>query len=122
MVPDFDVLTVNRNGRAIVFVTGEIDLSVAARFRDALRVARNASSDVIIDLTEVRFIDSTGINALVGAYKAAPDPSRLRVVGARASVRRVFEMTGIAELLLDQGAEEQLDIPRRLSEGSGSGG
>jgi anti-sigma B factor antagonist len=121
MVLDFDVRTVNRNGRAIVFVTGEIDLSVAARFRDALRVAQNESSDVIVDLTEVTFMDARGIDALVGAYKAAKNPSGLRVVAARPSVRRVFEITGTAELLLDPDSGTQLETPSQLSEGSVGG-
>jgi len=40
MIPDFEVHTHNRDGHAMVFVSGEIDLPVGDRFRDALASLR----------------------------------------------------------------------------------
>lgn len=100
MMNVFNISTINRNGRAVVVVTGEVDLTVGEPFRAALTAAQNDSTDVIVDLTGVTFIDSTAINALIRARMAVPDGGRLRVVGARHSVRRVFEITGVCDLLL----------------------
>lgn len=91
---------VSHNGRAIVFIRGEMDMSSAAAVRDALSTAQQGSPDVIVDMTEVTFMDSTGINALMGAYRRAPYDGSVRVVGAKSIVRRVFEITGVSELLL----------------------
>jgi anti-anti-sigma factor len=95
-----DVTVVNANGRAIVFGRGEIDLASGQAFRDALFGAQLAAPEVIVDLSGVAFMDSTGINALIEAYRRAPNRGSLRVVGPSPAVRRVFEATGISELLL----------------------
>lgn len=105
VAPDFDIYTVNRHGRAIVYVTGEIDMNVAERFGDAVRGAQGESTDVIVDLSGVSFIDSSGIRVLINARGALTDGSRLRVVGPQRIPRRVFEVTGVADLLLEEKPE-----------------
>ena len=101
MIDDrFDVRVVKRNGRAMVFVCGDIDLASGQAFREALCTAQQGASDVIVDLSDVAFMGSTGINALIGASRRTPDEGCLRVVGARSAVRRVFDITGVTELLL----------------------
>ncbi len=101
MVNDsFGVRAANSNGRAIVFVQGEIDMSAGPAIRDALSTAQQHSPDVIIDVSDVTFMDSTGINALLRAHRQVPPGGSLRVVGATSAVRRVFDITGVSELLL----------------------
>ena len=101
MVSDrFDVKVVNGTGRAIVFVRGDIDLVSGQAFRDALLRAQEGAPDVIVDFSEVAFMDSTGIHALLGAYRRAQNRGSLAVVGSSPAVRRVFEITGVSELLL----------------------
>jgi anti-anti-sigma factor len=101
----FGVEVVNSNGRAIVSVRGEIDMSSGAVIRDALTRAQQGSPDVIVDLSDVTFMDSSGVNALLRAYYQAPPGGSLGVVGATSDIRRVFDITGLSELLL-------LDPPR----------
>lgn len=96
----FHATVANGNGRAIVFAHGEIDLASGQLFREALCKAQQGAPEVIVDLSHVVFMDSTGINALIGAHQRVPDQGSLRVVGTSPSVRRVFEITGIAALLL----------------------
>jgi anti-sigma B factor antagonist len=96
----FTVEVVNANGRAIVSLHGEIDMSCGPALRAALSAAQDGSPDVIVDLSGVTFMDSTGLNALIGAYHHAPEGGSLGVVGARWAVRRVFDITGLSELLL----------------------
>lgn len=101
MVNDsFGVRAANSNGRAIVFVQGEIDMSAGPAIRDALSTAQQGSPDVIVDVSDVTFMDSTGINALLRAYRQVPPGGSLRVLGATSAVRRVFDITGVSELLL----------------------
>jgi stage II sporulation protein AA (anti-sigma F factor antagonist) len=96
----FEVTVVNRNGRAIVYVRGEIDVASCQEFRAALLAAQTGAPDVIVDLSAVTFMDSSGINALIGAYRRASEPGSLHVVSPTPAVRRVFEITGMSELLL----------------------
>ncbi len=108
MVDDsFGVEVANSNGRAIVFVRGEIDMSAGPEIRDALSTAQQGSPDVIVDVSDVTFMDSTGINALLRAHRQVSPGGSLWVVGATSAVRRVFDITGVSELLLLE--------PRRLT-------
>ena len=96
----FGMEVVNANGRAVVSVHGEIDLGCGSALGDALWAAQEGSRDVIVDLSGVTFMDSTGLNALIGAYHRAPEGGSLRVVGPSSAIRRVFDITGLSELLL----------------------
>jgi anti-sigma B factor antagonist len=53
---------------------------------------------VIVDLSQVTYIDSTGINAFLRAHREAPE-GRFHMVGATEWIRKVFEITGVAMLL-----------------------
>jgi anti-anti-sigma factor len=96
----FDVRMVKVNGRAIVFASGEIDTSTGPAFRQALLAAQQGAPNVTVDLREVAFMDSTGVNALMGAYQRAPQGHSLRVVSPSPAVRRVLDITGVSEVLL----------------------
>jgi anti-sigma B factor antagonist len=100
MTQSFDVRVVNCDGHALVVGRGEIDMGSGPALRDALFAAQNEAADVIVDLSDVTFMDSTGINALIGAYRRRPTDGSLIVVGANSPVRRVFEITGFSELLM----------------------
>ncbi|WP_232677571.1 STAS domain-containing protein [Nocardioides sp. R-C-SC26] len=66
----FDVENVG--GRIVVRVTGEVELTSAAAFRLTLRGIMGAERpDVVIDLSGVEFMDSTGLGVLVGAQRQA---------------------------------------------------
>ena len=52
------------DGTTVLIAAGEIDMSNAASFRDALRQA-SASGDFTVDLTEVDYLDSAGLTALL---------------------------------------------------------
>jgi len=78
---------------------GELDLAGVgvARKRFAEAIATEPAR-VVIDLSELTFIDSTGISFLLSAVKQN-DSGRLRFVACKApAVRRVFAITGVAEL------------------------
>ena len=96
----FDVEVVNANVRAVVSIHGEVDMSSGPAIGAALCEAQHVSPHVIVDLSDVTFMDCTGINALARAYSQAPEGGSLGVVGARPAVRRIFDITGLSELLL----------------------
>jgi len=94
-----EITVANRNGCAIVFMAGAMDVTAGQQLQDALIEAQHGSANVIVDMKRLSFMDSTGINLLVSVWRRAP--GELRVVGARPAVRRVFELAGVTELLLD---------------------
>jgi anti-sigma B factor antagonist len=93
-----DLLSCRRyalNGSTIVAVAGEIDLHSAPTFRDELIAAiAEHSPRLVVDLTEVTFLDSSGVGVLVGALRRArAQRGWVRLVAPARGARRVLEIT-----------------------------
>jgi anti-sigma B factor antagonist len=90
-----------------VIVAGELDAATGPRLRTALsdlagRSSANGGHDVLVDLTDVRFMDSTGLGVIVkSAGQMRRSERSLRVTGAQERVRQVFETAGMTSLLAD---------------------
>lgn len=59
------------------------------------------ADEVVLDLTQVTFIDSTGIGVIAQANRVlnSGEVKRLRVIGRQPPILEVFEATGLAGLL-----------------------
>ena len=69
------------------------------QLRDELmRAAEGERPCVVVDLTRVTFIDSTGLGVLVGAFKRVRECGALSLVCPQRSVRRVLEITGLTQV------------------------
>ncbi len=91
----------NIGAATLLEVGGEIDLHSAPQLRAALlKTGEGVAPRWIIDLSEVIFIDSTGIGVLVGALKRAREAGgEVHFCGAATRVKRVFEITGLSRVL-----------------------
>jgi anti-sigma B factor antagonist len=86
--------------RTTVTVRGDVDLGTVDALGQALEQATREGGQVVIDMTDVTFLDSTGVRVLVEAYRSAQRHGGvLYVHGARHWVARVLEVTGVARLL-----------------------
>lgn len=83
----------------VIRVHGEIDVSTAPEVRRALGSAITMPSlRVILDLCDVNFIDSTGLQALVHAERRLRDLHRhFVIVCPGGQVRRAFEIANLLE-------------------------
>ncbi len=95
-----------RNGAVRVQVQGELDLSTSPEFDEVLRREIAAGKQVLVDLSEIAFIDSTGLNALITALRASDSNGGGLMVSPSlpAQVKRVLEITGL-NAVLPMGAE-----------------
>jgi anti-sigma B factor antagonist len=96
-----DIKTEDRNGLVHVALVGELDLSTVAKVQDELRrVEASAPATVVVDLSKLTFLDSTGLRCIVTADERARDQGR-RVVIVRGPdpVQRVFTITRLEERL-----------------------
>ena len=88
-----------RNGDGlIVVVSGEVDLATAPLLTDAVdaATASDGAATVTVELSEVTFLDSSGIAALLKGRRVADERGRAyRVVGATGTVLEVLELTGV---------------------------
>ena len=79
-------------------VIGELDLAVADQLGRALEDARQTGSSVLISLSRCDFIDSTGIAAIIDAWKRLGDEGRRLVVAEPTDqVVRLLEIVGIGD-------------------------
>jgi anti-sigma B factor antagonist len=85
----------------VISLAGELDLSNADRLRDALHGAmRSGATRVVVDLSGLGFIDSTGLRTLLRGQQASrADSNILSFVRARGQVERVMRMAGIEDEL-----------------------
>lgn len=84
----------------VVVLSGEHDLGTVPKVRDALGAA--AGNAVIVDLCAATFVDSSILGAMLEARRSAIESDRGFAVacdGASEPVRRVLEVTGLAEEL-----------------------
>jgi anti-anti-sigma factor len=95
-------VTVSKDGdRATLELRGELDMSGTDRLQVALEQAEEPPSGLLVlDLSKLDFIDSTGLEVLLRAARRAHDSGR-RLIVARPSryVRRLLEMTAIDQTL-----------------------
>ena len=90
-----------RDGLVHVALRGELDLSSAGKLQEELRrVEATAPPVIVLDLSKLVFLDSTGLRCLVTADERARDEGR-RVVIVRGPdpVQRVFSITRLEERL-----------------------
>jgi anti-sigma B factor antagonist len=85
----------------VVRLIGEMDLGNVDRARQALLDAIDGeASAIIVDLSELDFIDSIGISMLLEAQAASRrDSCRLSFRGPQAEVARVMQVTGVDQQL-----------------------
>lgn len=85
----------------IVHVAGEIDVTSAAVLRDALEaLIADGRRRLTLDLTDVTFLDSTGLGIVVGRLKRlARHGGTMTVAASHERVLRVFNITGLDRLL-----------------------
>ncbi|MDX6541090.1 MAG: hypothetical protein QOI71_2700 [Gaiellales bacterium] len=79
------------SGRVALRLVGELDLNTVELLEAALARTRDQPPPSVIDLSELRFLDLIGLQALRRAIEVdAPEPVRL--VGATGTVRRLIEL------------------------------
>ena len=95
--------TVERSGGTCTLrLCGELDIVAAADLAAVLtaEAERPGATDIVVDLTGVTFIDSTGISALVNGYKAAHAAgAEFTTAGAHGQVRMVLDVAGVQPIL-----------------------
>ena len=91
--------TAAHGDRVVVHVEGELDVYTVAPLRRELAAAVDAAADVTVDLSQVTFLDSTALGALISARKKVlAQGGRMELVIARESVLKVFRITALTQV------------------------
>lgn len=100
-----------QGGLSRVALTGEFDLSVVPRVEDEIaRVEADEPPVLVLDLSALTFMDSSGLRVVVSAdQRAKRNGRRFVVVNGPDAIRRVFEITKVDDVV------EMVDDPSAIS-------
>jgi anti-anti-sigma factor len=89
------------NGTASIHLEGELDLASARRMEESLTTLEDGRpARLVVDLSGLAFIDSTGLRLLIQAdARARERGGELVLRPGDASIQKVFEMTGALDVL-----------------------
>lgn len=92
---DLGCVVTARDGWHVVTVSGEVDIATAPVLRERLvALVAEGHHDLVVDLDDVGFLDSTGLGVLVGALKRSRSHGGdLRLVCSQPRIMKVFEIT-----------------------------
>lgn len=86
-------------GAVVVRVEGELDMATSGTFEEALGPAE-AGRQLVIDLTECTFLDSSAVRLLVGAVRAADESAgKVSLVANDPGILRVLEIAAVDTML-----------------------
>jgi anti-sigma B factor antagonist len=99
-VTSFDT-TVAEDGATVIRPIGHLDMLAAADFKALVAsVVQSEPAVVVVDLSEVEFVDSSGLGAIISGLRTSREAgSDFRIAGPRAQVRTVLELTSIDRIL-----------------------
>jgi anti-sigma B factor antagonist len=87
-------------GMHIIELIGDIDVQLAARVRDLLTLLPARDTDITVDVSQVRFIDTGGLSILATLYRRVSEAGgQLSLIGAAPSLRRILDVTDLTYLL-----------------------
>lgn len=86
-------------GASIVALGGELDLSTIPRMEGPLLEQLRQRPAVLVDLSTLTFIDSSGIGILIQAFRTANGTPMGILIGRGSQVERVFGIVGLGEAL-----------------------
>jgi anti-sigma B factor antagonist len=88
------------DGCSVVFAVGEIDLAASPVMREVMAEAVESGRHVIVDLSAVSFLDSTGLSVLLGTQKTiAATHKSMRLAGPSGFVAKVLGITRVDEAM-----------------------
>ena len=97
----FSVRIARERGACRLVPSGDLDvatvLDLEAAFDEAF--SDGTVEMIVIDLTELSFMDSTGINLLLRMNEVSKDVDRLRIINGSPSVVKVLDLTGVRSQL-----------------------
>ncbi len=97
---DPSLQTRNEGDWTVVAVGGEIDVYTAPKLREALvELVNEGRFQLVVDLEQVDFLDSTGLGVLVGGLKRVrANDGNLRVVCTQERLLKIFRITGLTKV------------------------
>ena len=87
-------------GVAVIALGGEADVYTSPRIKqEIVDLLNNGSTKLVVDLTGVEYLDSTGLGVLIGGLKRARErDGDLKLICDNVRILRIFEITGLTKI------------------------
>ena len=111
---DLDIETRREGDLCVLTLRGEIDVYTAPRLRQAIiDLVEDGTSNIVVDMQKVDFLDSTGLGVLVGGLKRVKTKDgALSIVATQEKILKVFDITGLNKVFpLHDSVEEAVGAP-----------
>ena len=97
---DLKIETRTVNDRPVLDLTGEVDSYNAPKLREKMvALIDEGNTDLLINMTGVDYIDSTGLGTLVGGLKRATEKNgQIRIICPNEQIYKVFNITGLVKV------------------------
>ena len=93
-----------RDNWVLLQIIGEIDMATGPELRQRIvHYVQEGHVNILIDLAEVDFIDSTGLGVLIGGLKRTRShDGDLQCIGLSESLKEMFKLTGLDAVLTEK--------------------
>lgn len=106
---DLKISTLEEANKTIVQLNGEVDVYTAPLLKETLTpISKQPNIEVIIDMSQVQYIDSTGLGIFIGALKTTHvNNSTLKLTGVNERIGRLLTITGLDEVIEIEESERE---------------
>lgn len=96
-----DISFMRKNDTLIAKIKGELDHHTSDKFKEAINDEYlKGYKNIILDLKDLNFMDSSGVGMILGRYKMTKDKhGTLAIVGANSQLLKVIELAGILRVI-----------------------
>jgi len=98
-----------QEGVAVIALSGEVDVYTSPRLKqEMVDLLNRGTVKLVVDLSAVEYLDSTGLGVLIGGLKRARErDGDLRLICDNLRILRIFEITGLTKIFDIYRSEEE---------------
>jgi len=114
-IQDLNIQVTNSDGEAVICLGGRVTIDSSPGLRKQLHVLLSQQSPptLIVDLSELSYIDCSGIATLIEALRIARQQrTKLQLRGVRDGPRHLLEVTGLLHLFDTNGETDHSSVPK----------
>lgn len=102
-----------KENEVYIYVEGEIDAYTAPDLKEKLKPLAEEGQHIVVDLSQVNYIDSTGLGVFIGILKTMKKTDgELRLIQLLPRVRRLFSITGLDKVIAIEDSPSQKEEKR----------
>lgn len=106
---DLKISSKQLNSIPILMLDGEVDVYTAPRVKSSLvELVNEGKYNIIVDLNNVDFMDSSGLGVLVGSLKRVkPHQGTISIVCSKEKILKIFKITGLTKVFPINDTQEE---------------